>query len=289
LKTRFIINPRSGTGQRANQAVQLRARVRGAEVRLTERPLHAIELAREAVADACELVVAVGGDGTINEIGSALAGTGVTLGLVPCGSGNGLARELGVWGSITRALDIIDSGEDRIIDCGLADGHPFFTVAGLGFEAVLADRFNRLRRRGFVRYLIHGANALRHYRSEQMTIIQDADRDRRNVFTLAVGNAAQYGNNAYIAPRARPDDGQLNLTAVPPLGPWRAPSLLWRLFAGTLDRSSTVSMRTGTRFVVERDAPGLLHTDGEVHNAPAIVVFEIRPACLKVRGPALSR
>ena len=289
MKTRFILNPRSGTGQQANQAVQLRARVRGAEVRLTERPRHATELARQAVADGCELVVAVGGDGTINEIGSALTGTNVTLGLVPCGSGNGLARELGVWGSITRALDILETGDDRIIDCGLADGHPFFTVAGVGFEAVLADRFNRLKRRGFIRYLIHGANALRHYRSEPMTIVQDADRDARNVFTLAVGNAAQYGNNAYIAPRARPDDGLLTLTAVPPLGPWRAPSLFWRLFARTLDRSSTVLMRTGTRFVVERAAPGLLHTDGEVYNAPASVTFEVRPACLKVRGPALSR
>src|SRR4051812_14258921 len=153
LKTRFIVNPRSGACVRALPEVRAFAQRHGADVVLTERSRHATELAARALDDGCELVVAVGGDGTMNEIAGVIAGTSATLGLVPCGSGDGLGRHLGIHGSFAHALDLLHTGHPRPIDSGLADGHPFFTVAGLGFEAHIAEKFNWLERRGFLRYL----------------------------------------------------------------------------------------------------------------------------------------
>jgi diacylglycerol kinase family enzyme len=285
LKTCLIFNPRSGGAARAQTAVRAFAAHHGARLRLTERPRHAGELAAQALAEGCELIAAVGGDGTLNEVAAVLTGTGATFGLVPCGSGNGLGRELGIHGSITRALAILVDGSPRLIDSGLADGHPFFVVAGLGFEATIADRFNRLPHRGALRYLLLSARTFASWSPETYTITHGTSREQVRAFTLAVANSPQYGNQARIAPEAQLDDGQLDLCAIPPISPWNAAPLVWRLFAGTLDCSAQVTLRRGDRFVVERAAPGLLHTDGEVHAAGTRVEFLVRPASLRVLVP----
>lgn len=286
LKTRFIINPRSGRSRYAAEPVRQYAARHGAEVVATERPRHGSELAQQAIADGVDLIVAVGGDGTMNEIASVLCGTGATFGLIPCGSGNGLARQLRIHGSIAHSLGVLREGKTTVIDCGLADGHPFFTVAGLGFEAELAARFNRLKSRGFLRYLTSGAKLLHRFESSEYSIVHPEGKDKVRAFTVAVANAAQYGNNALIAPGALLDDGLINLTALPPINWWNAPGLFLRMFNGTLSLDPRVRVRVGNRFVVERRAPGLLHTDGETHDAGTSVEFQVRPACLRIRVPA---
>ena len=258
----------------------------GATVTPTTHPRHATALAARALAEGYELIVAAGGDGTINEIAAVLAGTGATLGLVPCGSGNGLGRHLGIHGSVTQALRLLTDGVPQLIDSGRADGHPFFTVAGLGFEAEIADRFNRLPRRGFLRYLLLSARTFASWRPQDYTIIHRGGREPVRAFTLAVANASQYGNHARIAPRARTDDGRLDLCAVPPISLWNALPLTTRLFSGTVDRVPGVISRQAEHFIVERAAPGLLHTDGEVHPAGRRVEFTVRPASLRVMVPA---
>jgi diacylglycerol kinase family enzyme len=281
----FIVNPRSGHAARALPAVRTFAASHGAPVHLTERPRHAGELAAQALADGCATVVAVGGDGTMNEIASVLVGTPATLGLIPCGSGDGLGRHLGIHGSITRALALLDTGRPRLIDTGLADGHPFFTAAGLGFEAYVAERFNRLDRRGLPGYLATSANALLRYRPEEYTLVHGANRERVRAFTLAVANANQYGNQARIAPHAQVDDGRLDLTVVPPIRIHNGLPLLVRLFNGTVDRVRGVTLRQAAQFTVERSAPGPIHTDGEIHAAGRIVEFAVRPASLRIVAP----
>lgn len=285
LKARFIVNPRSGRALRALPAVRAFAAARGHEVLLTERPRHASELAATARDAGRELVVAVGGDGTMNEVASALVGTGTTLGLVPCGSGDGLGRHLRIHGSVAHALRIIEGGRPRTIDTGLADGHPFFTVAGLGFEAEISQRFNQLARRGFARYLTTSARALREWEPRDYTVSHGARRDRVRAFTLAVANADQYGNDARIAPGARADDGLLDLCAVPPVTPWNALPLIFRLFQGSLTPQSTALLSRADRFVVECDTNDLLHTDGEVLSAGRRVEFTLRSASLRVMCP----
>jgi YegS/Rv2252/BmrU family lipid kinase len=285
VNTRFIVNPRSGRARQAFTAVKDFAARHAATVLVTEHRGHAHELAVQARDAGCDLVVAVGGDGTMNEVASALVGSDTTLGLVPCGSGDGLGRQLGVHGPVAKALRCIESGQRRRIDSGTADGHPFFCVAGLGFEASIAGRFNALQRRGFLRYLSTGWNTWSDARAETYRITCRGIAIDVTAFSVAIANARQYGNNALIAPDARLDDGELNLCAVPRpsiLGlPWAAV----RLFSGTINEARGVVSLQGTRFAIERPAPGAIHTDGETHDAGRRVEFVVRRASLRVIAP----
>ncbi|PTY00365.1 diacylglycerol kinase family protein [Opitutus sp. ER46] len=286
MKPRFIVNARSGGAARALPAVRAYAAARGVPVVLTERCGHGAELARAALAEGCELVVAVGGDGTMNEVASALVGTSATLGLVPCGSGDGLGRCLGLHGPAEHALRVLDHGHPRRIDTGTADGHPFFTAAGLGFEAEIAQRFNQLTQRGFLRYLSTAFRLWRQWIPEPYEITHAGGTVRVSAFTLVVTNANQYGNDARIAPAARVDDGRLNLTAIPPVTLLRAIPLVVRLFAGDVTRARGVTALVGDHFIVRRPQPGWLHTDGELRTAGASVEFRVRPASLSILCPA---
>lgn len=286
VKSCFIVNLRSGRAARARPAVEEFARRRGATLRLTTHARHAFTLAREALADGCELVVAVGGDGTMNEVASALVGTPATLGLIPCGSGDGLGRHLGIHGSVTRALRLLHEGRPRRIDTATADGHPFFTTAGLGFEAEIADRFNRLQKRGFLRYLMTGAAVLRSCEPQEFVVTHGDRREIFPGFSLTVANASQYGNGARIAPSARIDDGLLDLCVIPAVNSRNLMPLVARLFHGTIGRVTGVELRRGARFVIEQLRPGLLHTDGEVHPAGTRVEFAVQPLSLGILCPA---
>lgn len=257
----------------------------GATLTLTERTRHASEIAARALAENHELIVAVGGDGTMNEIAAVLVGTNATFGLVPCGSGDGLGRHLGIHGAIPRALDILLTGRPHAIDTGMVDGHPFFTAAGIGFEAEIARRFNQLSRRGFARYLTTSAQAFRAWRPETYRVTHCGSTESVRAFTLAVSNASQYGNNARIAPDARVDDGLLDLCTIPPVSFLNALPLAANLFRGTIGRTRGVSIRRGDRFIVERESPGPLHTDGELHEAGTRLEFTIRPGSLRIMVP----
>jgi diacylglycerol kinase (ATP) len=286
LKTCFIVNPRSGCALRALPLVRSFGEKHGATVRVTERARHASALAAQAVDDGCELIVAVGGDGTMNEVATMLLGTTVVFGLVPCGSGDGLGRHLGIHGSTARALEILLTGRPQRIDTGIADGHPFVTAAGVGFEAEIAQRFNRLSHRGLAGYLTTSAGAFRDWKPQTYTITSDAAKETVHAFTLSANNANQYGNNARIAPDALIDDGRLDLCTVPPVGFWNALPLAAHLFRGSIGRVRGVSIRRGERFVVERATPGLLHTDGELHEAGTRIEFSVRPASLSMMVPS---
>ena len=286
MKTRFIVNPRSGGAARAVARVREFAATLGADVALTTHPRHATELAASALADGCELIVAVGGDGTLNEVAASLVDTPATFGLIPCGSGNGLGRHLGIHGSVEHSLEILCTGLPRLIDTGLADGHPFFTAAGMGFEAEVSARFNQLTTRGFLRYGTTAAQLWRTYSPVDYSIQQNGERLSARAFTLVVANSDQYGNNARIAPGARVDDGLLDLTVVPPATLFSGLPMLARLFTGSIDRFPGVLRGQAARFVVERPTPGLIHTDGETRSAGERVEFTIRPNSLRVLAPA---
>jgi diacylglycerol kinase (ATP) len=286
VKTRFIFNPRSGASKRALPAVGAFAEKYAAEIVPTERPRHACELARRAIDDGCELIVAVGGDGTMNEIAGVVSGTSAILGLVPCGSGDGLGRHLGIHGSFAHALEILRNGQPRLIDTGMADDHPFFTVAGLGFEAHIAEKFNFLEERGFARYLSTSFRALRDWRPIDFEIEYDGVHEKIRAFTLAVGNSDQYGNSARITPNATVDDALLDLCAVPPLNPLNALPLVAHLFTGSLALAQGAMLRRAMGFTVTRAAPGPVHTDGEIHAAGATVKFTVKPASLRIMAPA---
>ena len=221
MKTRFIFNPYSGRNRRrpwlaASIRDFIALRSLDAELVTTDAPGHATELAREAAHAGCAQVVAVGGDGTMNEVAQALLHTPAALALVPCGSGNGLALHLGLPLAPLDALMLIAGGEGRVaaLDTGSADGLPFFNAMGLGLDAEVSHRFNGLVQRGLPGYVRTALAAVRHIRPERVCITSGDARDEFDVLLVAVANSDQYGNNARIAPGARVDDGLLDLVAI---------------------------------------------------------------------------
>ncbi len=295
MKTCFIVNPTSGRNRRRpGLAADLRdfisSRSLDAVVETTESPGHATQLARNAAFRGCPQVVAVGGDGTMNEVAQALVHTPTALALVPCGSGNGLALHLGVPTSLLPALDLVAGSAARValIDTGSANGHPFFNAMGLGLDADVSRRFNTLTSRGLPAYIRTAITSLRQIRTERVFISTAGQRQTIDILLVAVANSDQYGNNARIAPGARVDDGSLDLVAVRPVGLLGAASLVPRLFSGRFDQSPHVCRLRGPRFVIERPVAGLIHTDGETHETGATVGILVHPGSLRIVVPAAS-
>jgi YegS/Rv2252/BmrU family lipid kinase len=296
MKTRIIFNPHSGRNRRRPGLIQdirdfISSRTLDAQLAITEGPGHATDLASRAVQEGCRVVVAVGGDGTMNEVGRALINTPAALALVPCGSGNGLALHLGLPLAPLHALQLAtgEAGRVAAVDTGRANDHPFFNAMGLGLDAEVSHRFNRLTRRGLPAYARTALAALRSMRSERCVISCGAVRQEMEALLIAVANSDQYGNNARIAPGARVDDGALDLVAIKPVGLLGAAGIAARLFLGAIDGSPHVFRLRGVRFRIERSAPGLIHTDGETHSTGAAVIVEVNPRSLRIVIPATSR
>jgi diacylglycerol kinase (ATP) len=290
VKTRFIYNPRSGHNAR-NPHLLERARLfiaehaLDAEIVHTAHPRHATELAKRAVDDGCELVVAIGGDGTMNEVAAALIDSPATLGLIPCGSGNGLGRHLGIPGPGKGAFRNLLNGDIRAIDTGVANGIPFFNAMGVGFDAEISHRFNRLSHRGLPAYVHTTFGTLFRFRS-QTYIIRCGDMSiTTSAFIISVANSDQYGNDCFIAPGALVDDGRLNITVLKSIHLFNALPIAVRLFTKSIDGSASVQRLLGPRFSIERPARGLLHTDGETHETDALIEVTVRPRSLRVMVP----
>ena len=288
-KMRFIFNLHSGrSGRNARLLPLLRdfiaSRSLDADLHVTEGPGHATLLALEAVREGCGRVVAVGGDGTVNEVAQALRFTPSVLAIVPSGSGNGLARHLRLPQAPADALALAAAPVSRVsaVDTGAVNGRPFFNAMGLGLDADISRRFNRLTRRGLPAYARTALAAFAARTSERCIVSAVGRPEEMEILFLAIANSDQYGNGAVIAPGARADDGLLDLVAVSPVGPVGAAFLAARLFLGSFDRSRHVRRLRGARFSIERSAPGEIHTDGEVHSAAALLDVAVHPRSLQI-------
>jgi diacylglycerol kinase (ATP) len=291
----IIINPISGTGGRLDVA---RARAEKAaalllahgiepEVFLTERIGHARELAVSAVTHGASLVIAWGGDGTVNEVASVLAFGPAVLGVIPSGSGNGLARELGIPFEPEAALAVALGDRERVIDAGELDGRLFFNIAGIGLDARVAHEFaaGGLVRRGFGRYLEITARELFTYQPDEHTIVTDGQPQRERTLLIAIANARQYGNGAIIAPEARVDDGQLDVVVVAHRSPLRALLQVPRVFLGQIARVPGVTMRRATEVEVTSARQVLYHVDGEPFVGGASIRGRVQPRALRIKVP----
>jgi len=285
----IIINPIAG-GARLSAAAE-NARLAQAiadgfsvpaEVFVTERAGHARDLAKAAAGRGARLVMAWGGDGTINEVASALVGTDVALGIVPAGSGNGLARELGIDPRPRRAIADALQRTPRPIDVGEVEGRYFVNTAGVGFDAHVASRFASARRRGFLGYANITARALASYipLSYRITIAGATREVRAILVTLA--NSAQFGNGALIAPGARVDDGELDLVVIEERSRFRTICGLPRLFNGTVSRITGCRITRLREVTIEADAPLTYHVDGEPVLGGATLRARVHPRALRV-------
>lgn len=261
-----LINPLSGTlslAQKEALRTYLLAQARALgfrpEALFTTHAGHATELAQTALRQGIRRILAVGGDGTINETARSLRHSNTALGIVPLGSGNGLARHLGVPLDPRKAIDKALNGRPVVIDSGEIAGHPFFCTAGFGFEAYIAHEFAQQPTRGLTTYAQTAYRLFWSYKPKRYVV----NGEEKSLFSLTFANAAQFGNNAWIAPRANIADGELEQCEVIPFPRPAGVRLVWQLFNRTLDQSAYwhgTAVRSAT---VQGEAPLLLHADGE--------------------------
>jgi len=291
-KVVVIINPISGAGKRRD-AARLRAeqaaalveqRRLNAEVFVTERPGHARELAQAALRRGATVCVAWGGDGTVNEVASALVNSQASLGIVPSGSGNGLARELGIPLDPAAAFQVVFDGCARLIDAGELDGHLFFNIAGFGLDARVAHRFaeSGLERRGFLRYLELAAREVASFVPQEYALRADGHELRVRPLVMALANARQYGNGALIAPNAQLDDGKLDIVVVDHRPAWQVLLHAPRLFSGTVGQVPGVTMIRASTVSIFSETALVYHVDGEPHSGGQSVKACAHPRALRV-------
>src|SRR5439155_2132559 len=233
------------------------------DILLTERVGHARELAQGAMQRGARLVIAWGGDGTINEVASALVFGDVPLGIVPAGSGNGLARELGVARRPERAIADALAAEPTLMDVGEIEGRYFVNAAGMGFDAHIASQFASSRRRGFLGYAGITARALTSYVPLTYRITTGGTTVETRAVLVTLANSAQFGNGALIAPGARVDDGELDLVVVEERSRFRTICSVPHLFTGTANKIAGCRIARVREATIETSAPMTFHVDGE--------------------------
>lgn len=277
----FIVNPKSGTHGKAHILNCIDECIDkdkyGVEIIYTQYSGHAVEIAAQKAQDNAYAVVAVGGDGTVNEIARSLVHTQTALGIIPCGSGNGLARHLQIPMDPQGAIEVINEGWEDIIDYGKINGVPFFCTCGVGFDAFVSLKFSQAGKRGPLTYLEQTLRESLNYRPETYELDMDGSTAHYKAFLIACGNASQYGNNAYITPQATLNDGLLDVTIVEPFTMLDVPALAFQLFNKTIDQNSRIKTFRCQTLHIHRAKPGLVHYDGD----PMMTEKDINVAIVK--------
>jgi len=288
-KVCLIINPVSGTESKKNIPEEVAAAFDQKKydviIRITGYPDHATEIAREAVKNRFTYVLTAGGDGTVNEVAKALVHSETTLGIIPFGSGNGLARELGIPMDSEKAIDIILKGNRRTIDYGVANDHIFFCTCGFGFDAFISDRFAEEKKRGPLGYVRNILESAVDFKSEEYELTYDEGTITERAFVLTCANASQYGNEAYIAPGASMDDGKMNVSLLKPLHALEIPQTTLQLFTKNIDKNSKMTTLITQKLTIKRTRAGMMHVDGEPVETEKEIAVKIVPGGLRVFAP----
>jgi YegS/Rv2252/BmrU family lipid kinase len=287
-KIKFIVNPIAGF-RRDKQFIIERLQRLSPEIDLTIETTScrgdAGARAAAAARDGFDIAVAVGGDGTVNEVASGLVGTATALGIIPLGSGNGLARSVGIPMSTEQAIAVISRSNRRRIDVGRAGHRNFFVVTGVGFDAAVGKLFDGTHMRGPLPYFYLGIKHLMNYQPRELHLRFAAHRLTLTPFLVTVANTCQYGNGAKIAPHARCDDGQLDICVITESNKMAILRYLPNLVNGTIDQVSLVQYYQGTDIVIEGDSPLLFHVDGEPDTVEGPLNISILPKALQVIAP----
>lgn len=285
----FIVNPISGTHNK--EAIlklivdRLDRKKYDYRISRTQYAGHACEIAGKASQEGVDIVVAIGGDGTVNEIGRSLVHTQTAMGIIPCGSGNGLARHLHIPMEAKGAIDVLNQGYIKTIDYGIIDSHPFFCTCGVGFDAFVSLKFADSGKRGLLTYLENTLHESLTYKPETYEIENSTDTVRYKAFLIACANASQYGNNAYIAPQASLSDGMLDITILEPFTVIDVPALSFQLFNKTLDQNSRIKTMRDKKITIHRTSEGVFHFDGDPAMGGKDLDVEVIPGGLKVVAP----
>jgi diacylglycerol kinase (ATP) len=283
----FIINPSSGTsiGQHSgkiSKAIEDFVKNNGgkAMVLFTERRGHATELVEENIdKENWKAVVAVGGDGTVNEVAKALINRSTPLGILPLGSGNGLARHLGLPLTLSLSLKRLFDGAVKTIDSAELNGIPFFCTAGMGFDAYVGYLFSQQPSRGLATYVNVSMRSYWNYKPQKYKL----NGKPIEVFSLSFANAGQFGNNAWVAPQASVFDGLLDICTIIPFPKWYGSNLTYKLFTKQLKPSAYISYQLASDAVIEADKPPMIHYDGEpLQLETTRIEIKVKPKSLRI-------
>ena len=264
----FIVNPISGTKSKdaleglARQTLGVNDTCQWRIVR-TEYAGHAAVIAAQCVDEGVDICVAVGGDGTVNEVARSLVHSSTALGIIPCGSGNGLARHLCLPMDMEKALRIICLRQTEQFDYGVINDQPFFCTCGMGFDAYVSQKFAEAGKRGLATYIEKVVKESLGYEPDTYTVEDEMGIHSYKAFLIACANAAQYGNNAYIAPRASMQDGLLDIIVMEPFKVLEAPQMAVDLFAKTLVNNQHIKTFHARRLHIHRERAGAVHVDGD--------------------------
>lgn len=290
-RLRLIINPISGTHSKDELALTVVSTLEPAgfivETVTTECRGDATRLAGEAATrpDIYGVLVA-GGDGTVNEVARALMGSDTAMGIIPCGSGNGLARHLGLSMDVAASLQVVIADNVTAIDCGMVNDKPFFCTFGVGFDAAVSERFSREPKRGRISYIKSAIREFINFSPEEYVIsLPDGKVLTENAFLVAVCNASQYGNNAYIAPHASIVDGLFDVTIIHSGSPLTTALVGIDLLTGFIDHNMLIDRFRAPALTIRRKAVGPMHIDGEPMRSPLEMNLTCMPGRLRVFKP----
>lgn len=287
-KTRllFIANPISGTHDKQPIIDSLPRFLDSErfewEVAWTDHRGHAAELASNASRADIDVCVAIGGDGTVNEVARSLRHSETALAIIPMGSGNGLARHLQIPLDPDGALRVLARCDIKWLDYGVINDIPFFCTCGMGFDAFISEKFAGSGKRGLMTYVENTLKGGLSYEPETYEVVIDGQSEHYKAFLIACGNASQYGNNFYIAPQASMSDGLLDVTIIEPLNVLDAPQLVMQMINKTLDTNSHVRTFQCKSLQIHRTQSGVIHYDGEPAEAGADINVHLVPKGLRV-------
>jgi diacylglycerol kinase (ATP) len=282
----FIINPKSGVSKKNNLpkliSQSIDSRLFDYQITYTEKPGHGTEIAKKALIENFEAVIAVGGDGSINEIGKILVNTNVSLGIIPSGSGNGIARSLHLPLKVTDALSTINNFKVKTIDTGSIHEEIFIGIAGIGFDAHIGHLFMSATQRGFANYIKLIFKEFWNFKNNHLELKVDGKEVFKGTFFTAVAaNTRQYGNNAFIAPLAKEDDQWLEFTIIKKFHFYSVPKIIYQLFNKTLHQSKHVITTKGKTGEFKTNSV-YFHKDGEAQLVKGDLLVKIKPLSLQV-------
>lgn len=287
----FIVNPRAGITPKSKVVIELLA---GnifpssrfvPEVIFTERIGHATEIAAKSVADKTDIIVASGGDGTVNEVACALVNTNIPMGILPAGSGNGLARCLGISMSYPLALRTIIRGNTKLMDVATVNNMLFTSIAGIGFDAFVAQKFSESLIRGMISYMQITLNEFGSYKPQTYNLTIDGVQMEKQALMIVVANSDQFGFNTRIAPMAKVDDGFLDICIVKKMPATQLMTVGYHLMRGTLHQTGYFEYFRGQDIKINNVTDPLMNIDGEPKIIKSPVNISIKPLSLRVIVP----
>ncbi len=286
-KVCFIVNPISGVGKQKKIKRLIKTHLDQKkfdyEIRYTDGPKRAILMSQEAANEGFSIIVAVGGDGSVNEVAQGIIGTNSALAIIPTGSGNGLARSLNIPTDSKKAIQVINKCELKWVDTVKINENTYLGVAGVGFDAHVSQAFAMAHKRGFTGYVKAIFQELMTYHPREYELFIDGKREVKQAFLICFANSTQYGNDVYIAPQAKIDDGYIDISILKEFPPHAAPLVIHDLFNKKIETSKYFETIRCQEVVVTY--PSQIHVDGEPMRCKGDIFMRVLPSSLKILSP----